>query len=466
MPLRPVEAYHSIQDTMTRSSVSPLVDRYRCSPSVERFTIGRGLRSKKDFFRLGEDTICHGRWVEREGKSPAHGSLPDMLDHVVVRDSDVWLPFDPTEIIDDLRAERYRDTHHRAGFVKGLLYRGYYLLRPLFPITVRRHLQRFYLRGWDRIPFPAWPVDVTVERVHEKLLMLAIERLGVNRIPFIWFWPDGLPSCSIMTHDVETQAGVDFCHEVMDLNDRFGIKASFQVVPEGRYRVQDEFLDSIRDRGFELNVHDLNHDGHLFRDRDEFLRRADGINKYLHNWGAQGFRSAVMYRNLEWHKALNISYDLSIPNVAHLDPQSGGCCTVFPFFNGDILEIPTTATQDYSMFHILGEFSIELWKKQCSLIRDKNGVISFITHPDYLQESKAKQVYCTLLEYLQGLRESGETWVALPHEVAAWWRQRSQMELANTDGVWKVKGPGSERARVAYCEICDGKIRYTLDEGA
>ena len=65
-----------------------------------------------------------------------------------------------------------------------------------------------------------------------------------------------------------------------------------------------------------------------------------------------------MYRNAEWLHALNIRHDMSIPNVAHLDPQQGGCCTVFPFFIGEILELPLTTIQDYTLFHIVGECSM------------------------------------------------------------------------------------------------------------
>ena len=59
---------------------------------------------------------------------------------------------------------------------------------------------------------------------------------------------------------------------------------------------------------------------------------------------------------------------MSVPNVAHLEPQRGGCCTVMPYFIGDILELPLTTTQDYSLFHILGDYSIALWKQQIELI--------------------------------------------------------------------------------------------------
>ena len=132
----------------------------------------------------------------------------------------------------------------------------------------------------------------------------------------------------------------------MDLDDSFGIKSSFQVIPE--------------ERGFELNVHDLNHDGNLMTDRDEFLRGASEINRHGKSFGALGFRSAVLYRNIDWHHALDFLYDMSIPNVAHLDPQRGGRCTVFPFFNGKILELPITMSQDYSLFHILKDYSMDL----------------------------------------------------------------------------------------------------------
>ena len=62
-----------------------------------------------------------------------------------------------------------------------------------------------------------------------------------------------------------------------------------------------------------------------------------------------------MYREQQWFDAFEFSYDMSVPNVAHLEPQRGGCCTVMPYFVGDILELPLTTTQDYSLFHILGD---------------------------------------------------------------------------------------------------------------
>ncbi len=114
-----------------------------------------------------------------------------------------------------------------------------------------------------------------------------------------------------------TTFGRDFCSSLMDINDSFGIKSSFQIVPERRYGVSPEYLESIKSRGFEVAVQDLNHDGHLFRERGEFLRRVAKINAYGRQYGADGFRSAVLYRNQDWYGDLDFSYDMSVPNVAH-----------------------------------------------------------------------------------------------------------------------------------------------------
>ena len=225
----------------------------------------------------------------------------------------------------------------------------------------------------------------------------------------------------------------------------------------------ESFLDGLRRRGFEINVHDLNHDGHLFSDRELFFRRVDRINRYGRNYGAAGFRSAVLYRNPDWYEALDFAYDMSVPSVGHLDPQRGGCCSVMPFFIGKILELPVTTTQDYSLFHILNQYSIDLWKRQIDLITEKHGLVSFIVHPDYLLESRARDTYEALLAYLAELRSERKIWIALPGEVDRWWRERSQMRLIRRGNGWEIEGPGKERARIAYASLVGDSVVYRLE---
>jgi hypothetical protein len=211
-------------------------------------------------------------------------------------------------------------------------------------------------------------------------------------------------------------------------------------------------------------VQDLNHDGRLFDDREEFRRRAALINKYGREYGAKGFRSAVLYRRPEWYGDLDFSFDMSMPNVANLDPQRGGCCTVFPYFIGDLLELPLTTVQDYSLFHVLNERSIDLWRTQLEIILAKNGLASFLVHPDYIIEREPQTVYKNLLSMLSELRERENVWFALPHEVDSWWRARSGMSIVKDGELWRITGEGAERAVLAFAKMVEGRLIYERAE--
>jgi len=440
-----------------------MADYYRCPPNLVQFLPAGQPAKPPGYFRLGQETICYGRLSSGDVAPSAGGELDDVLRQVTINGETIRLPFDASEVVENLRRERYAAGFRQEGpAFNEVLRKAYYVLRPLLPVPARKYMQKTRLRGWHKLQFPAWPVDSTVERIHQKLLILSLQAQGLERIPFIWFWPDGFSSCAIMTHDVESISGRDFCSSVMDLDESFGIHGAFQVVPEKRYSVPKTFLESIESRGFEVNVHDLNHDGRLYADHAEFLRRARRINNYAREYGAQGFRSGALYRNADWYDIFEFSYDMSLPNVAHLDPQRGGCCTVMPYFIGNLVELPLTCTQDYTLFHILGDYTIDIWKKQIALIRENHGLISFIVHPDYIMAKRPQDTYRALLGYLTQLRTDGNIWTALPREVATWWRERSKMELVCEAGKWRVEGPGRERARVAYASLEGNDVRYSL----
>lgn len=416
------------------------------------------------FFQFGPAT-CFGCCDDGVAESISAGAPPTARSARYDKSHQIFLPFDPDEVSQNLRRERYtRQSNHPDGEVvhSQWVRRAYYAIRRFLPVHVRKHLQRIHLANWDRIRFPLWPVDLSVELMFEELMRLALCARGGAPIPFVWFWPEGHSGAMMLTHDVEEASGRDFCPLLMDLVESAGFRSSFQIIPEGRYTVTPDFLESLRKRGHEINVHDLNHDGHLFRDRSEFLNRAARIRHHLGDFGAQGFRSAILYRNPEWFDELGCTYDMSMPNVAHLDPQRGGCCTSFPYFIGDVLELPLTTTQDYSLFHILQKYSLELWEQQMEMILQQNGLVSFNIHPDYILETRARSVFVALLSMMEGYREKRNLWAALPAEVNLWWRQRAAMEIVDGDGTTKIVGPGSERATLAYAALDGGRVVYRL----
>lgn len=451
-------------------SMRAFLDHTKCPLwCAEHIDYDSSAQGAPGFFRLG-DMRLFGRTRNGFASPLCSQELQNLEESVSRTGNRIKLPFDPTALIDNLRFERYvgvgNSESRSVTDNKSLSRHIYYSLRPLFPVPVRRILQRIALKDWATIPFPSWPLDTTVEDLVSWLWRRILEVSGESEIPFIWFWPKSFQSCAIMTHDVETSAGQAFCRTMLDIERQFGIRSAFELVPEVRYTVSAQVLEEIRQAGSEVCVHGLNHDGRLFSSEEEFRRRAKLINQYAAKWGAKGFRSPVMYRNQNWYDAFEISYDMSLPNVAHLDPQRGGCCTIFPFFSGNMLVLPLTTVQDYSLYHILGSDPMTMWREQMAAVTAKNGLVSFIIHPDYTIARDKQMLYRELLGLLKDYGDNNRTWLALPGEVDTWWRQRSKMSLVKQDGKWLVHGAGSDRAVVAYARLDGKNVTYVLPEPA
>lgn len=440
-------------------------DYFRCPEGYASFQWQAAPSGKSGFFRFGPEAVCYGSVSSGLPRLSAHQALHDAQQFVRVDSASVYLSFSPAEVIDNLRLEKYpsidgKDDGRSAAHSPWR--DAYYSLRDVIPIALRKRLQRAYFRGWDRIPFPRWPVDYTVGSLLDRLVWWCLQARGEDRMPFIWFWPDAAPFCILMTHDVETQAGLDFCDALMDIDDSYGVKSAFQIIPEERYAAKASWMEAVRKRGFEINVHDLNHDGRLFDSRATFLERAAKINRYVREFGARGFRSGALYRNLDWYDAFEFSYDLSVPNAGQLEAQRGGCCTVMPYFIGKILEMPLTTTQDYSLFNVLRDYSIDHWQKQIELIASRSGLASFIVHPDYVLQDRARKTYVALLEHLSRLRAKLGPWLTVPGEVDRWWRERSQSRLVREGSEWRIEGPAKDRARLAYAERDGERVTFRV----
>jgi hypothetical protein len=222
----------------------------------------------------------------------------------------------------------------------------------------------------------------------------------------------------------------------MQLEEKVGFRSSFGFVPE-RYTVSPELRKDLQHRGFEVSVHGLLHDGLYYWSREVFRRRAGRINHYLKDWGAAGFRSPSMLHNLDWLHDLRVEYDSSTFDTDPFEPQPDGMRTIFPFWvqNGSLskgyLELPYTLPQDFTVFVLMKERNINIWKKKLDWIADKGGVALLITHPDYMNcgkggcklEEYPVEFYEEFLDYVKGKYE-GESWNALPKEVASFWQGR------------------------------------------
>lgn len=352
--------------------------------------------------------------------------------------------FDPQ----DLLRERYA-----AAASASRLLGPYYALKPLMPRRVQIALRRQHARKRATRPFPRWPAEDVLVRQQEEEFRARIRGAG-GPVPFVNFWPAGHRFAFVLTHDVEGPAGIENIERVRDVERAHGMVSSWNFVAED-YPIPDGVFDSLRAEGCEIGLHGLHHDHSLFRDEQSFESSLPAIHRYLEQWGAVGFRSPATHRNAEWMSRLGALYDSSFPDTDPFEPKAGGCCSIFPYFLDDMVELPITLVQDHTMWEILRHEGIDLWLDKSQWIRERHGLVNVIVHPDYVLSSERLGLYHRFLGELAQL-EGG--WHALPRDVAAWWKAREGMEVA-PGGEWVVGGEAWE-ATVAWAHEDGGEVRY------
>ena len=154
-----------------------LLDHYRCPNSFADFTLSGSVSDDAGYFRFGHDTICYGRSALGFRTSRADAVLYDARNDVTTRGSSVVLPFNPTDVVDNLRLERYAKRFRPSALNPWTrsLRSAYYFLRPWMHVNVRKHVQKARSNGWRNRLFPRWPVDTTVEDLSEQLLFRAMK---------------------------------------------------------------------------------------------------------------------------------------------------------------------------------------------------------------------------------------------------------------------------------------------------
>ncbi len=246
-------------------------------------------------------------------------------------------------------------------------------------------------------------------------------------------WPEGKTFALILTHDVETAEGQEKSLRLMELDKSFGFRSSFNFIAE-EYRLFPELRFFLEQQGFEVGVHGVRHNGNLFKSKAAFQESAKRINQYLKEWQSVGFRAPSMYHNLDWTKELAINYDSSTFDTDPFEPQPDGVRTIFPFcVSGNhtqrgYIELPYTLPQDHTLFLLMGERDIKIWKEKLEWIVEKGGMALLITHPDYMSFSGKNpppkeypsKYYEEFISYIK-TKYDGEVWNVLPKEMAHFW---------------------------------------------
>jgi len=355
------------------------------------------------------------------------------------------LPFDPDELLLNLRSERYLELLGGGGRAGALARRGYYALRPLLPRPLQIALRRRYAPIQARRAFPRWPLESAGHDLIELVLGWAAAAHGAP-LPHLAPWPDGREWALVLTHDVETAVGRDAIERVRAVEVAAGRVSSWNLVPE-RYEVPDELVAHLVAAGCEVGVHGLRHDGRDLESERTLRRRLPEMRRWAERWGAVGFRSPATHRVWEWMPELGFDYDTSYPDSDPYEPMAGGCCSWLPFFNGHQVELPITLPQDHTLFVILRRDE-SLWLEKADALRVRGGLVNVIVHPDYMLDDAPLAAY---ERFLAAYRDDPKVWAALPRDVAAWWRRRAATVLRpDGAGGWAAEGPGAAQARIRF----------------
>lgn len=317
----------------------------------------------------------------------------------------------------------------------------YFRLKPVLPAALRRAIRQRVAARIRRRTQKVWPIFP-----------------GSERPPEGWTgWPHGSRFAVVLTHDVEGQRGLNHCRLLMQLEAELGYKSTFNFVPDGSYHTPAELRQEMVEKGFEVGVHDLRHDGRLFHSRKAFSRKAAQINSYLKDWGASGFRAGFMLHNLDWLHELDICYDMSTFDTDPFEPQPEGYHTIFPFWvprtassngsNGAMegyVELPYTLPQDSTLFLLLGEKTANIWTSKLDWIAAHGGMVLVNIHPDYIEFEKGnvnrgRYPAALVHEFLSYLsrRYAGQFWNPSAAELAAWYRDSyatAQEKMVNSSG--------------------------------
>jgi peptidoglycan/xylan/chitin deacetylase (PgdA/CDA1 family) len=325
--------------------------------------------------------------------------------------------------------------------------RGYYTVRPAMPRSFQIWLRRRLSSVQGRVRFPRWPVETALHDLYD-LLLSRLAAMTDTPVPWIAPWPEQYRWAIVLSHDVEHRPGYEGLHLLADSELGLGYTSSWNFVPERDYEVEPERLDRLRADGFEIGLHGLRHDGRDLESRAVFEQRLPAMKAYAERWGAAGFRSPATHRDWELMPLLGVEYDSSSPDTDPFEPQSGGCCTWWPFFNRDLVELPITLTQDHTAFVILERRDDALWREKADLLRDRGGMALLLTHPDYMAEPHLLDLY---RGFLSRYADDQTAWKASPRDVASWWRRRAASRLVPAGTGWKIDGPAAGDGRIEFC---------------
>ncbi|MFW9876683.1 MAG: polysaccharide deacetylase family protein [Candidatus Thorarchaeota archaeon] len=276
----------------------------------------------------------------------------------------------------------------------------------------------------SRKNFPDWPIDNSADILKE----ICINSLRLNKkIKTKRTWPNKAKFAIVISHDIDSKQGFSKIKEFLEIEKEHGIKASWNIVLN-YFRLDYALLDRMVKEEHEICSHGYNHDNKIaYLGEKGIKKRFEKQKNLIKQYEIKGFRSPSLLVSKKLFQVAQdyFVYDSSIPDteVTLTDSERRGCCSIFPFFINNLVEIPITMPMDASLIFMgyKPDEILNLWKEKLNLIKDIGGVAVFNIHPEprFSGNKKMMHIFEKLLEHLK----NEDAWFATSGEVAEFWRK-------------------------------------------
>ena len=269
-----------------------------------------------------------------------------------------------------------------------------------------------------------------------SLFLASLAIASKDPIPIIGFWRRGKSYALAVSHDVETQLGLeDGAGRLIEVEKELGIRSTWNL-PTNRYPLSSQLVIALAQNG-EVGGHDTKHDGRLFfagiTDKLDRVKRCRERLEFLSRRPVRGFRAPLLQHSRELVETLGkagYEYDSSMPSWEPLSPTSlkpHGVGTVFPFLISGLVEIPVSMPQDHQLIRVGGlgvAAAVDQLLEVSRWIRKTGGACVLLVHPDYeFGQEEGRDEY---LRLLTSFRSDPACDIMTLGEMARWWIYRQE----------------------------------------
>ncbi|MBN1122369.1 MAG: polysaccharide deacetylase family protein [Anaerolineae bacterium] len=192
-----------------------------------------------------------------------------------------------------------------------------------------------------------------------------------------------------LTHDIDTRIGHDFWHRAIEVEQKYGLYSTSNVLTDGPYNLDLDWLEQIKRQGFEIGLHGDFHDlasGYRRREvlKGRLQRSLDVLGGQVDGYRAPGL--SISERSMSVLQELGFKYDSSLTtNLFYTKGLELYQPYLYPSIN--LWELPLTV-QDDGLFRDrnLSEVqAVDLLKTIVHLLGTVGGLFVINTHPSILQ---------------------------------------------------------------------------------